>query len=190
MDPIPVRWTISAENPRKSIDKYSRHYYTNLIGILGLLKRGKAKMRISTKGRYGLRAMVDLASNISGDHVALNSIAERQGISANYLEQVFALLRKAGLVKSVKGAQGGYILANDPANVTVGSVLRALEGDLSVSEGSAETIDRNSLEYCIKTFVWEKIDESINGVVDSITLEDLVDEHKKLCGNQALMFYI
>jgi Rrf2 family protein len=89
-------------------------------------------MKLSTKGRYGLRAMVDLAVHSSGEHVALYSIAERQNISENYLEQVFSILRKAGLVKSVKGAQGGYTLADKPSNISIGAILRVLEGDLSV----------------------------------------------------------
>lgn len=84
-------------------------------------------MKISTKGRYGLRAMLDLALNSLGDHVALSNIAERQDISVSYLEQMFSVLRKAGLLKSVKGAQGGYVLADRPSQIKVGTILRALE---------------------------------------------------------------
>ncbi|MCE5285147.1 MAG: Rrf2 family transcriptional regulator, partial [Pelosinus sp.] len=136
-------------------------------------------MLISTKGRYGLRAMVDLAINSTGEHVALNSIAERQNISANYLEQMFSLLKKAGLVKSIKGSQGGYILAHKPASITVGSVLRALEGDLAtVDESDIKRTPNNSIEYCLTINVWDKLNESINLVVDSITLEDMIDEYK------------
>ena len=136
-------------------------------------------MKISTKGRYGLRAMLDLALNSAGDLVTLASVAERQGISANYLEQVFAILRKAGLVKSIKGAQGGYVLADRPSNITVGAILRALEGDLSVTDDNAVIQDYSqSVEYCLQKNVWEKINESINQVVDSITLEDLMYEQK------------
>lgn len=148
-------------------------------------------MKISTKGRYGLRAMIDLASNSAGDHVSLNSIAERQNVSENYLEQVFSTLRKSGLVKSVKGAQGGYILANNSSNITVGDILRALEGNLSVVDDSAEGKGGSvNMEQCLSTNVWEKINASVNSVVDSTTLEDLVDEYKKLNGNQTIMFYI
>ena len=95
-------------------------------------------MRLSTKGRYGLRAMVDLAVYSKSEHVALNSIAERQGISMNYLEQVFSTLRKSGLVKSIKGAQGGYILSEEPSNIKVGRILRVLEGPLSVIDDNTE----------------------------------------------------
>lgn len=148
-------------------------------------------MKISTKGRYGLRAMVDLALNASVEHVALNAVAERQNISMNYLEQVFAALRKAGLVKSVKGAQGGYILARRPDSIKVGDILRVLEGNLSVIDDSEINYsDDKSIQYCLKQNVWDKIDESINSIVDSITLEDLVHEYKRLNDIDAIMYYI
>jgi Rrf2 family protein len=145
-------------------------------------------MKISTKGRYGLRSMVDLAVYSSGEHVSLFSIAERQNISENYLEQVFSVLRKAGLVKSVKGAQGGYILADLPSNITVGQILRALEGNLSVID--EEEMKNASIQYCINKNVWEKINENINKTVDAITLEDLANEFNKINGNLSLMFCI
>ena len=148
-------------------------------------------MKLSTKGRYGLRAMVDLAVNSQSEHISLNSIAERQNVSENYLEQVFSTLRKAGIVKSVKGAQGGYILSDKPSNITVGTILRALEGNLSIIDDDDEAKNKEqSIEYCIKTNVWEKLNETINSVVDSITLEDLANDYKKLNGNMSLMFYI
>lgn len=148
-------------------------------------------MKISTKGRYGLRAMVDLAINAQNEHVALSAVAERQNISTNYLEQVFSGLRKAGLVKSVKGAQGGYILSENPANIKVGTILRILEGSLSVIDGiDTENIDTRSIQYCLKQSVWDKIDESISNVVDSITLEDLVNDYKRLNHSDAIMYYI
>lgn len=148
-------------------------------------------MRISTKGRYGLRAMVDLVVNSNGDHMALKNIAERQDISENYLEQVFSTLRKAGLVKSIKGAQGGYILGEDASKITVGGILRALEGSLSIIDEDSENNNQNDMiEYFLKNRVWEKINETINNMVDSVTLEDLVAEYRKLKGNTSLMFYI
>ena len=148
-------------------------------------------MKISTKGRYGLRAMVDLAIHAQNEHVALSAVAERQNISTNYLEQVFSGLRKAGLVKSVKGAQGGYILSENPENIKVGTILRILEGNLSVIDGiDTENMDTRSIQYCLKKSVWDKIDESISNVVDSITLEDLVNEYKRLNDSDAIMYYI
>ena len=147
-------------------------------------------MKMSTKGRYGLRAMLDLALNSGGDHVALNTIAERQNISSNYLEQVFSILRKGGLVNSVKGAQGGYVLADSVNRITVGQILRTLEGDLSVAGERPENEPDSLVEYCLQKHVWEKVNKSINETVDAITLEDLLVNYKKMQGNMSLMFYI
>ena len=148
-------------------------------------------MKISTKGRYGLRAMVDLAVYSAGDHTALKSIAERQNISEGYLEQVFSTLRKSGLINSVKGSQGGYALAEEPSKITVGSVLRALEGNLSViDEKSMGERTNDKIEECIRGKVWNTINSSIDGVVDNITLEDLVLEYKRMTDQHANMFYI
>ena len=145
------------------------------------------KVKISTKGRYGLRAIIDLGLNSNGEHVSLVNIAERQDISKNYLEQVFSTLRKAGIVKSVKGAQGGYELAKDPSEITAGEILRALEGSLSVVSSSNES-ESNKIEKCIRKNVWDKIDESVNSVVDNTTLEDLINEYKK--DSDVIMYYI
>ncbi|HPT86822.1 MAG TPA: Rrf2 family transcriptional regulator [Bacillota bacterium] len=146
-------------------------------------------MKISTRGRYGLRAMLDLAVFSRGEHVALNAIAERQNISENYLEQVFSILRKAGLVRSVKGAQGGYTLAMEPAQVTVGMILRALEGELAVvdEENSGEGVESAMLS-CLQSNVWDPINASMNQVADSISLQDLVDSFNNI--NEAPMYYI
>lgn len=149
-------------------------------------------MKFSTKGRYGLRAMVDLAVYSKGEHVALCSIAERQGISTNYLEQVFSVLRKSGLVKSVKGAQGGYILAEPPSDIKVGRILRALEGPLSVIDDKADSSrdSETGIEQCIRLCVWDKMNEALNELADSLTLEDLVDNYRKLVGMENTMYYI
>lgn len=146
-------------------------------------------MKFSTKGRYGLRAMVDLAVHSSGEQVALCNIAERQGISINYLEQVFSVLRKSGIVKSVKGAQGGYILSEDPSKIKVGQILRILEGPISVIDESAnehETI----IQQCIRVAVWDKMNFALNELVDSVTLEDLAERYRKLNGYDDAMYYI
>lgn len=143
-------------------------------------------MKISTKGRYGLRAMLDLAVNSNGGHVSLYNIAERQNISVNYLEQVFSALRKSGLVISIKGAQGGYKLAANPMNIKVGDILKSLEGCLSVV--SADSENETDMQQCITKCVWNKINKSIDDVVNSITLQDLIDEYKGM--NEYPMFYI
>ena len=147
-------------------------------------------MKLSTKGRYGLRAMLDLAINSRGEHVALYSIAERQGLSVQYLEQMFSTLRKAGLVKSVKGAGGGYSLSDSPSKITVGAVLRALEGNISIVSDLDDGEKQNNLEKCIRSSLWTRIDESTNQIIDAVTLQDLAEESLKMDSEGHLMFYI
>lgn len=148
-------------------------------------------MQISTRGRYGLRAMVDLATYAVDEYVPLNSIAERQNISESYLEQLFSALRKGGLVKSIKGSQGGYTLAGTPQQVTVGAVLRLLEGQLFIaSEVVNPENETSTIEYCLAVNLWQKINASISSIVDSITLEDLVESYHNLHYNKSPMFYI
>jgi Rrf2 family protein len=144
-------------------------------------------MKISTKGRYGLKAMIDLSINSVNDSVTLKSISERQNISEGYLEQIFASLRKKGLIQGKKGSQGGYILGNSPSDIFVGDILRALEGDLSVVD--ADESSENIMDQCVNYNVWNKINTSINDIVDSITLEDLVMKYNTLA-NDVFMYYI
>ena len=137
-------------------------------------------MKLSTRGRYGVKAMFDLATNQHKGPVSLKSIAQRQKLSEAYLEQLFANLRKAGLVKSVRGAQGGYLLADDAENITVGQILRTLEGTVAPVE-CVDDMNRNvdecpDADSCVTRFVWEKIRDSINEVVDSITLQDMIEK--------------
>lgn len=145
-------------------------------------------MKVSTKGRYGLRAIIDLVLNSNGEYVSLISIAERQNISKNYLEQVFSALRKSGIVKSVKGSQGGYIMSDELSNITIGQILRALEGDLAVVKSEENKDEENKIDACIKKSLWEKIDESIKNIVDNMTLENLIDEYKK--ESDTIIYYI
>lgn len=144
-------------------------------------------LKISTKGKYGLIAMIDLALNSNGSFIPLNVIADRQNLSTNYLEQLFSPLKKAKLVKSVKGAQGGYTLGDNPANITIGSILRALEGNLSVINN--QNLD-NTIEQCLNILLWQKIDANVNEFIDNITLEHLVSEYKKMFDDSSFMFYI
>ncbi|HHX23377.1 MAG: RrF2 family transcriptional regulator [Tepidanaerobacteraceae bacterium] len=138
-------------------------------------------MRLSTKGRYGLKAMFDLSLNYGGTPVPLRDIAERQGLSENYLEQIIANLRKAGLVQSVRGAHGGYNLTRKPSEITVGDVLRAVEGPLGIVDCVLEYGQKECSKYkdCITRIVWEKINDSIVKTTDSITLEDMCNEKSK-----------
>jgi Rrf2 family transcriptional regulator, cysteine metabolism repressor len=149
-------------------------------------------MKLSTKGRYGLRALVDLSWYGKGDHLALNQVAERQGISENYLEQVFSTLRKAGLVKSVKGAQGGYALSMKPEEIRIGTVLRVLEGDLLIidRDGTADEPDPGSIRASLQGVVWDKVNQAVLQVVDNLTLADLVDDFRKRTGGESMMFFI
>ena len=149
-------------------------------------------MKFSTKGRYGLKAMLDLAVHNSEGQVVLKSIAERQGLSENYLEQLFAILKKAKLVKSIRGSQGGYTLADEPDKITVGAILRALEGPLVSNECVAENGEHCSSNYncCITKSVWHKIQEGIDNVTDGITLKQLADDFNKSKTHEGSMFYI
>lgn len=139
-------------------------------------------MKLSTKGRYGLRAMIDLAVYSETEPVSIQSIADRQKISEGYLEQLMAKLKKAGLVISIRGASGGYRLAKPAAEISVGDVLRALEGDLRAvtcsaaeGEGGCENAD-----LCVSRYVWQRINASITDTVDTMYLEQLVEESKKI----------
>lgn len=149
-------------------------------------------LKISTKGRYGLIAMVDLAIQYSEDVITIKSISERQNISENYLEQLFRILRKAGLVKSVRGSQGGYILADKPGNITVGMILKALERSLAPVKCVAEDEPLACKRYrdCITRYVWKSIRDGIYSVVNMITLEDLVAEYDKQSSFDNYMYYI
>lgn len=135
-------------------------------------------MRLSTRGRYGLRAMFDLAMNQSQGPIPLNEIAGRQNISESYLEQLFASMRKEGLVKSVRGAHGGYLLGASPDEIYIGQILRTLEGNIAPADCVREDDDAqcSDADACVTRIVWEKIRDSINQVVDSITLEDMIRE--------------
>lgn len=133
-------------------------------------------MKISTKGRYALRLMLDLALNNTGEAVSLKDIAKRQSISDKYLEQIISILNKAGYVRSIRGAQGGYMLRKEPKEYTVGMILRLTEGTLApVSCVEDEAAECQREDFCVTYIVWKKINDAINGVVDNITLQDLVD---------------
>ena len=132
-------------------------------------------MKISTKGRYALRLMLDLASNDSGTPIRLKDVAKRQGISEKYLEQIISILNKAGFVSSVRGPQGGYSLSRTPADYTVGMILRLTEGSLCPVDCAAEengSCDRE--DTCVTRMLWKKLDDAISSVVDHVSLEELL----------------
>ncbi|MGI6144915.1 MAG: RrF2 family transcriptional regulator [Clostridia bacterium] len=137
-------------------------------------------MKISTKGRYALRLMLDLALNNTGEYVSIKNISERQGISGKYLEQIVSVLNRAGYVKSIRGAQGGYKLAKPAEAYTVGMILRLIEGDLVPVACMADKPNQcERSESCVTLAVWKKLDEAIRGVVDHLTLADLVEMSEK-----------
>ena len=128
-------------------------------------------MRLSTAGRYGLRALVDLITHHEGTPVSLASIAERQQISMGYLEHMFSILKKAGLVQSARGSQGGYHPVAGLGNKTAGEVLRVLEGDLNVMEPGAQEDD--PIRQCLRQQLWDALDRGIAETVDDVTLDSL-----------------
>lgn len=132
-------------------------------------------MKISTKGRYALRLMLDLALNNTGEYIKINNIAERQEISEKYLEQIVTSLSKSGYVKSVRGAQGGYKLSKSPEEYTVGMILRLTEGSLSPVACVEDETECSRTDDCVTVEVWKRLNIAINNVVDNITLADLVN---------------
>lgn len=139
-------------------------------------------LKISTKGRYGLTIMMDLADNYGKGPISLKSIAERHNLSEHYLEQLVAPLRNAGLVKSIRGAYGGYKLTKTPDEITAGDVIRVLEGPISLVEFTEE-------EDPAKRHLWLRLRDSVNEVLNSTTLQDLIS-YEENGNNNNYMFYL
>ena len=132
-------------------------------------------LKISTKGRYALRLMIDLAIHDQGKCIRIKDIAKRQEISEKYLEQIISILNRAGYIKSVRGPQGGHRLARSPREYTVGMILRLTEGSLSPVLCLDDDINQCSRQsQCATLYLWKKLDNAISDVVDNVTLEDLV----------------
>lgn len=132
-------------------------------------------MKISTKGRYALRLMVDLAMTESTTPVSLKDVAARQKLSDKYLEQIVTPLSHTGLLRSVRGAGGGYLLTRSPEEYTVGDILRPLEGDLAPVECATDTNYCDRCGECVTVELWQEIHRAVSQVVDNITLADLVE---------------
>ena len=133
-------------------------------------------MKISTRGRYALRIMLDIALNGGDSPVSFKDVSQRQDISFKYMEQIGALLTRSGLLRSVRGAQGGYFLVKPPADTTIGSILRVTEGQLSpvaCLEGGENTCPRSA--DCMTIPLWEKLNDAILDVIDNMTLQDLIE---------------
>jgi len=139
-------------------------------------------MKISTKVRYGLTIMIELARNYGKGPLPLKTIARNNNLSEHYLEQLASPLRNAGLVKSIRGAYGGYILPKEPNNITTGDVIRVLEGPITPVEGIEE-------EEPAKQELWMRVRDAVKNVLDSTTLEDLI-RHDNQKQQESYMFYI
>ena len=136
-------------------------------------------MKLSTRGRYGIKAMVDLAVEYGNGNVSTASLAAQQGISEAYLEQLVASLKKAGLVLSARGAAGGYTLSRAPEQIQVGEILRALEGSTDlISCVSVEKVNCGNACSCSARPLWLKLQSKINDVLSSTTLKDMADDYK------------
>lgn len=148
-----------------------------------IVKKEVLKMKISTKGRYALRLMLDLAEHNNGEYISLKEISARQEISVKYLEQIVTLLCKAGFLLSVRGPQGGYKLAKDPGEYTAGAILRVTEGSLA-PVACLETDENRCTRAgsCAVLSFWEGLNDLVNQYVDSVTLEDLVHNDRQSVG--------
>ena len=140
-------------------------------------------MKISTKGRYGMTIMIELAKNHGEGPVSLKSIAQTHNLSEHYLEQLIAPLRNAGLVRSIRGAYGGYVLTNEPSEITAGDIIRVLEGPIVLVEGIED-------EAPAQRELWIRIRNSIKSVLDNTTIEDLANHTNDQGVSDAYMFYI
>lgn len=144
-------------------------------------------MKISTKGRYALRMLIDLASNHEDGYISLKDIAERQDISKKYLEQIVPMLNKSGILRTNRGNKGGYMLAKAPNELTVGDVLRATEGNLapvSCLEYEPNTCPR--CEDCATLYIWEGLYKAVNEYLDNITIQDIIDRAINLNGDYCI----
>ena len=137
-------------------------------------------MKLSTRGRYGIHAMYDLALNAEKGPQSIKAIAERGDMPDAYLEQLIAVLKREGLVTSTRGAQGGYMLARPASEITVGDVLRALEGGLSLVDclDGEESCGKSCA--CPSRIVWMKLRDGMNAIVDGITLQDMVEDYRRM----------
>lgn len=133
-------------------------------------------MKISTKGRYAIRLMLDIALLGGEEHASLRDIAMRQQISEKYLEQIISLLKKAGYVESIRGSRGGYMLTKDPTEYTVGDILRLTEGTMAPVACLEDTENQCSRAgECISLRLWEKVNEAVEGVIDHTSLQDMLN---------------
>ena len=137
-------------------------------------------MKISTKGRYALRMLLDLAEHKNKGFIALKEIAERQKISKQYLEQIILIMNNSNLLRASRGKQGGYILAKEPSDITVGHILRIAEGNLSSIACLESNVNQCEMADTCKTlFIWKELNKVIADYLDSVTLQDILNKHQE-----------
>jgi len=136
-------------------------------------------MKLSTKGRYGVRAMVALAMNYEGTPMSIKTISKKENLSEYYLEQLFSPLRRANLIRSIRGAQGGYVLCQSPDEITVYDIITILEGPIEVAN-CTDGMNCDNESDCTTRLVWEKVKKSIDDVLTSMTLQSIVDDYEKM----------
>jgi len=138
-------------------------------------------MKLSTKGKYGVRAVFEIARHYGNGPISIKEIAERQGISFSYLEQILHKLGKAGLIDSVRGPAGGYLLARQPSELTIGDIVRVLEGPIALSHclEPGESADCYQADDCVARMVWAKVGAKIEEALDSISFDDLLQRNQK-----------
>ena len=144
-------------------------------------------MKLSKRTRYGLHALIDLVIHAKTEQIALNSIAQRNGISEQYLEQVFSALRRARIVKSVKGAQGGYFLEKDPSDITVSEIVEVLEGNYFLEDETGGTEEGRRV---IQELIVERVNKSLKEILEGITLQDLAEQFMEYRNYPQDMYYI
>lgn len=155
--------------------------------MVGYLKEGCEILKLSTKGEYGLRAMFELAKYYGDGPIPLKIVAQKQELSEPYLEQLLGLLRKGGLIDSVRGAQGGYILAKSPNEIQIGEIIRILEGPILPVDcvNDEKNINCSRFYECAARHVWEKVKVSIIDVLDSMTLGNILREMQSVRSNNS-----
>lgn len=137
-------------------------------------------MKLSTRCRYGIHAMFDLAQNVGNGPQTIHAISLRQLIPEQYLEQIIGVLRREGYVSSIRGAQGGYLLAKDPSEITIGQLVRLLEGPVLMADCMEDADACVRSGQCPSRLVWERLTNCINTVIDSISLRDMLEDHVEI----------
>jgi len=164
-----------------------KHDISKLIGLVPLRRN---TVRLSTRGRYATKAMLDLAFHYGEGPIMIREIAQRQGVSGRYLEHLVSLLRTAGLVKSTRGARGGFTLAKPPSEIKVSDIIRICEGSIAPTEcvDNPEICSRN--EFCVARDIWVEMKEAMDGILESTTLQDLIERQQEKGRQKTAMYHI